>query len=420
MKPCSTFCLALLASAASAQILPTSAFDFEVDPVNDVIAASTTNNAEGNPRLEFRTGNGEGQVTPFRFLFSVFGDQLRRVAEMTGPGSRGYFKTRHGMRANGGGSQVNRYTVLFDVRHDASGDGAYSSLFNCNDTNGNDGDSFLLWDANGDARIGVEQSYGSSFDPKFWRRIVVSVRTGTGFLGLGAEIKYYVDGVFKRSVTAALGGLVDGTYATYAGASDRSINVFGDDNEENPLGVLLQLAFFDRVLSDQEIAGLGPVGTPFAQIVAPSSVTVVLGRRDRGNVGSLLRAGDGDVYRTCRFVVPNNQVDPIQVEVAGSTQVRAFSSLRFQTVARFQTAGLYRQTLELFDWQANRYDPTDVSSQNMTSTFGVQTVAATGNRARYVGTAGALRARFRVRPIGPTALPIWCVEHDAASWLVNR
>ncbi|QYK57753.1 MAG: hypothetical protein KF884_09360 [Fimbriimonadaceae bacterium] len=149
----------------------------------------------------------------------------------------------------------------------------------------------------------------------------------------------------------------------------------------------------------------------------PSLFRVVYGRTDTGNAASL-SAIDGNVLRICRFLVPNQQVAPVTVEVESTTPVTDPASVAFQTVARATSAGNFTETLDLFDWQANQF--VDPANSSLDTTFRLAEAKSSVNASRFIGAGGALKARYQVRANGPTAVPSWCIEHDRASWLVTR
>jgi photosystem II stability/assembly factor-like uncharacterized protein len=154
------------------------------------------------------------------------------------------------------------------------------------------------------------------------------------------------------------------------------------------------------------------------ETVAPSSLLVRFGRLDSGDVASLA-ADDGNPLRTCKFLVPNLGVAPITVEVDGATMSAAPTGVRLAVRSRFVTVGNFRQTLDMYDWTAGQFDPTDVRADALTSPYNTVELVGTGDVGRYIGTGGALRARYRIVPTGPVAAAAWCVEHDRVNWIVT-
>jgi hypothetical protein len=157
-------------------------------------------------------------------------------ATLIGVGS--YYTCSHGIAANGGGSQVNEYSILFDVMIDDPK--VFHSLFQTNMGNTNDGDGFI----NTNSQIGITATgySGFSLKAKRWYRIVLTVDNGS-------SLRYYVDG---HKVLEGTSQSVDGIYGL-----DSSVLFFADENgEDNPIYVT-QLAIFNSCLTAQEVAGLG-------------------------------------------------------------------------------------------------------------------------------------------------------------------
>lgn len=160
----------------------------------------------------------------------------------------------------------------------------------------------------------------------------------------------------------------------------------------------------------------GQVPLPPPVVVRPDSATVLLGRLDAGDATSL-RQEDGAVLRVCRFIVPNQTVAPIQLQVDGTTSV-APQLLDFTVRSRMATVGSFSQTLELFDWTSNAFDPTDRRTDAIDTNFAARTQAGSGSVAKY-SASGALRGKVSVRQTGPSASVVWCHETDLAVWNVR-
>ena len=154
-----------------------------------------------------------------------------------------------------------------------------------------------------------------------------------------------------------------------------------------------------------------------AKIVSPSSFLINLGRLDAGNNESL--AGfDTNALRVCKFVVPNNQVAPITVEVNGQlSSAPLFLSLL--SSSRMTTAGVFQQTIELFDFSTNSYGTGDSRTDAVTTAYSDRTLHATGAVSRYLGQGSTVKARYRIRQTGPASNPAWCSEHDFLGWIVT-
>lgn len=148
----------------------------------------------------------------------------------------------------------------------------------------------------------------------------------------------------------------------------------------------------------------------------PDTLTVRYGALEAGGVESLALV-DGQSVRICRFFVPNQIVAPVTIELEGTTPVAVPSQIRFRTFARMTTAGLFSQTLDLYDWTIGGFS----SSASVTETIGTSpkwTVVGSPLPNLFVA-AGRIRARVQIYRTGPNAAGRWCLSVDQASWLVS-
>lgn len=166
-----------------------------------------------------------------------------------------------------------------------------------------------------------------------------------------------------------------------------------------------------------EVNGIQQAGQVPAHLVPATSHRVVLGRQDAGNVASL-SAVDADALRVCKFIVPNQQVAPVNVEVEttipGSPQY-----LSLVAVSKMDTTGLFQQTLDMFDFAGSGFASGDARTDAVTTTYQTRKLDATGSLTRYQGSGDLYRARYRVRQTGPAASPSWCADHDQVAWIVT-
>jgi hypothetical protein len=152
--------------------------------------------------------------------------------------------------------------------------------------------------------------------------------------------------------------------------------------------------------------------------VNPASFTVRLGRVDAGNVGALADL-DGAVLRVCKFIVPNQQVAPITVELDGTSSIANPSQMSFRTYGRMSASGLFSQTLDLYDWNLGSFSTTAATTSNIGTTFRFASVSADAPVGRFVSGSNQVRARYRIRQTGPAGTPFWCFDLDQAIWLVR-
>lgn len=170
-----------------------------------------------------------------------------------------YYTCTHGISSNGGGNSVNEYSIMFDIKVDNPK--VYHALFQTNQTNSNDGELFL--NPNNQLGISATGYSGLSLKAKEWYRIVVSV-------DLGNFYRYYVDGKLVLNGTSQS---VDGRFAL-----DPTLLLFADDNSEDNIIHVSQVAVFNSALSDLEVGLLGKLHNsnihPYLQTPTPNSIFV--------------------------------------------------------------------------------------------------------------------------------------------------
>jgi hypothetical protein len=159
----------------------------------------------------------------------------------------------HGFAPNGGGKNVNEFTVVVDCMFPGGPtseganwqNGKYYSLYQTFLDNSSDGDFFWRPSAN----FGVTGSYSKQehlFVKNTWYRFVIVVN-------LGKELKYFMNGQYYE---AGSNGDLDGDRAW----RPEGVLLFADEDGENGQGFPLHVsavAIFDRALSDEEAKSLG-------------------------------------------------------------------------------------------------------------------------------------------------------------------
>jgi glycerophosphoryl diester phosphodiesterase len=162
----------------------------------------------------------------------------------------GYFVTLTESGPNGGGTYINRFTVIMDVL--IPGPLNWTALFNTDPNNNNDAD----WYVAPDGRLGI-------FDPGYapagsiavgtWYRLAFAADLGAGL------VTYYRNGtqIFQRTGAS----LIDGRFSLYS-TNDGipSLLLFNEGDTSGIYTHELYLASFavvDRTLSASEIAALG-------------------------------------------------------------------------------------------------------------------------------------------------------------------
>ncbi|MCW5937498.1 MAG: hypothetical protein KIT11_09355 [Fimbriimonadaceae bacterium] len=167
------------------------------------------------------------------------------------------------------------------------------------------------------------------------------------------------------------------------------------------------------VCDDFDLTATGSTAT-----IIPSAFQVLLGRTASGNLASLAN-DDNNALRVCKFIVPNQVVDPINVEVSGVSTIAAPTEFSLTAKTRMATTGSFRQNLELFNYSTNNWDVTDTRSDAVNTTFATRTLAGTGVLSRYIGPGNAVKMRYRIRQTGPAGVPLWCHETEFVNWTVK-
>jgi len=136
--------------------------------------------------------------------------------------------------------------------------------------------------------------------------------------------------------------------------------------------------------------------------------TVKLGKRDFGSTASLERR-DTRIFRVMKFIVPNSQVDPINVEVEYESGMSHQNDKETAVIwiGRTTVAGSFRLKLEIFNRSTNLWETIQNSAINTTMSehFGVRS----GTMAPYYAD-NRMLARYTVRPAGPVSSSQWGVE----------
>lgn len=170
-----------------------------------------------------------------------------------------YYTVTHGIAANGGGTYVNEYTVLWDIMYPAATAGSWKTFWQTSVTNANDGDLFIR-PAGPQGAIGTADTgyTTNTTNPDSWYRVVLSVANGNHF-------RVYVDG------NEWLNGNiqpVDGRFSL-----DPIFHVFADNDGDDALMNLSNLALWDQALDANAIVALGGAGR---EIAIPEPATLVM------------------------------------------------------------------------------------------------------------------------------------------------
>jgi hypothetical protein len=154
--------------------------------------------------------------------------------------------------ANGGGSYVNRYTILFDVL--VPGAPNWTPLFNTDPSNGNDADWYVAPD--GSLGIGdLGYTAAGLIHSDTWYRLGFTADLATG------DVRYYVNGT--RVFTRSGGSLLDGRFSLYSNADPGPDLRIANENDSSGnythAQIYSAIAFTDTTLSDADFAAIGGV-----------------------------------------------------------------------------------------------------------------------------------------------------------------
>ena len=200
--------------------------------------------------------------------------------------------------ANGGGTNLNQYSIIMDVMWRDVSAGTFRALFNSSTNNQDDADIFV----NPDDQIGVNNNYALSVPVNEWHRIalVYDLSNPTN------SMIRYVDGNTNTAAPQLLeGGNIDGRFSLRGG-----LLLLSDDDEENPAVYVNSVQLRAGALTPEEVAAMGPASSggigqgpdPFGEI----RITSI--RREGNNVIiQLSEARSAQLQKTVRLDSPSWQ-----------------------------------------------------------------------------------------------------------------
>jgi hypothetical protein len=164
----------------------------------------------------------------------------------------GGYKMYHGAAPNGGGTNINQYTLIFDVLYPPTSDLSWRAILQASTnvvTGGDDSEIYINDAANG---IGINGIYNGNVTAGVWHRIALAVDTAGP--GLHPVIEKFIDGVKAGEQTAGLGVIT---------LDDRfSLNpllalLFAEDSGYNNDAYVSSVQFRRGRLSDAAIVAMG-------------------------------------------------------------------------------------------------------------------------------------------------------------------
>lgn len=159
-----------------------------------------------------------------------------------------YYTCSHNIAGNGGGSEVNEYSLVYDFK--VSNTSAWHCFYQANSGNSNDGELFI----NTSGQVGRStdgpgySNYAVNANELY--RMVVSV-------DLGNYYRVYLDGAL---ILAGASLPVDGSYSLYPSSGANLVHFFADnDGDDNEIDIALT-AIFDHSLTQTDVTELGGYG----------------------------------------------------------------------------------------------------------------------------------------------------------------
>jgi len=165
-----------------------------------------------------------------------------------------FYRVIHGVPSNGGGTRTNRYSIIWDVKVPTASATAWKTLLQTTLANNDDGDLFI----NTTNVLGNATSLGGYSSAKLtantWYRVVLSIENGVA-------TNVYLNGA---RVLTGPANPVDGRYSV----SDTFLT-FADDDGEDGLIDVTNIAVVNGPLTDNQVAFLGGAGGPIATALPP-------------------------------------------------------------------------------------------------------------------------------------------------------
>ncbi len=142
--------------------------------------------------------------------------------------------------ANGGGTKTNVWSIVMDVNFPSVT--GFKALWQT-DQNiaGSDGDFFI-----NNGGIGISSSYQGAVPAGEWARIAVTVQPN----GATAKLDKYINGALVGTTNST--AAVDGRHSVAA-----VLNLFADEDGETGAGLVNSVAYYNHLLSANDIGALG-------------------------------------------------------------------------------------------------------------------------------------------------------------------
>jgi hypothetical protein len=160
--------------------------------------------------------------------------------------------------ANGGGAKTNLWTIVMDINFPSVT--GFKALWQTDQTiSASDGDFFI-----NNGGIGISSSYHGAVPAGDWARVAVTIEPA----GATAKLTKYINGALVGTTNST--AAVDGRHSVGA-----LLHLFADEDGETGAGLVNSVAYYDHLLTANEIGALG--GATAAGIaVVPEPSTLAL------------------------------------------------------------------------------------------------------------------------------------------------
>ncbi len=220
-----------------------------------------------------------------------------------GIGEGSYYRCPHGIAANGGGSNVNEWTLLIDFYYPAESltdpPNGYNDLLQCDYTNQDDSDWTIRSDKGiGISAVGYSTGFGYTADPNIWYRMVVPIDNETLH-------DLYMDGakIFTGNPQP-----IDGRFSLHPTGDPNGVALLfcagnNQDGDDAPIHVST-VAVWDQTLSYGECVALRRAGDSLypsnaaPEVDAGESKSAELGQNGETDIsldGSVIDDGSYDI-----------------------------------------------------------------------------------------------------------------------------
>jgi hypothetical protein len=147
--------------------------------------------------------------------------------------------------ANGGGTNLNQYTILMDIMWPSESDFAWRAIFNANTNNQDDAEIFV----NPDNQVGIYNDYALNLPALQWHRLVLvyDLTNPTN------HVTRYLDGDITNAAPQQLEESgIDSRFSLHGG-----LLFFSDNDDETATGFVNSIQLRSGAMSPSEIAALG-------------------------------------------------------------------------------------------------------------------------------------------------------------------